>query len=73
MGQAQKVVEGYGVDVEGFNMMLVRADRDPFLRWRVGRVLRKAQAKASAAAKEKAKAAKEREKMSRFFASSETN
>jgi hypothetical protein len=63
--QAQKVVEGYGVDVGSFNTRLAEADRNPVLRWRVSRVLRRAQAKAIASAKKKAKARAEAEKMLR--------
>ena len=72
MGQAQKVVEGYGVDVEGFNMMLARADRDPFRAGASGGCPQ-GPGQGQRRRKGKSQGREGAEKMSRFFASSETN
>lgn len=39
--EAQGIVEGYGIEVNQFNAMLDRAERNPFLRWRVSRAVRR--------------------------------
>jgi hypothetical protein len=66
--EAQKVVEDYGVELGRFNAMLARADRNLILRWRVRRVLRKAQTKARKYARDRARTAEEAAKMARVDA-----
>ena len=62
------MVEDYGVELGRFNAMLARADRNLILRWRVRRVLRKAQTKARKYARDRARTAEEAAKMARVDA-----
>ena len=62
------MVEDYGVELGRFNAMLARADRNLILRWRVSRVLRKAQTKARKYARDRARTAEEAAKMARVDA-----